>query len=277
TVLSLNPEIANADTIHPGVELKLPGASREVLGGYAEAELQAAMLAEMLEQSEEKRKAAEPFSTLMVQTQFSYSAWQGVDTRDNTTATLLSRTNAGAQITWTQNWNACWKTFQSVGFTRYEIAPDTGSNLPIRNATLWAPRYTLGGIYSPHDGMELGALVGYSQQLYYHSETAVLGVTLDGLMAPVMEIWWGQRLLKLKPFDVRAELRVLSVLPVSNSAYSTHFGLGYRARIEIGQTFQAMRVFAGGGFTYLNQNSSILQLNRRDIGFEVGIQWRLGK
>ncbi len=189
--------------------------------------------------------------------------------------TLISNLNTSIDAQWMQILSSQLKTFQNFRLRNEEYIQDS-EDIKIENKIINLKGFSAGAIYDFSSRLSFSTSIGLGQELYYKALAGGNGITLEGVSVPQLNaaaqflLWEGD------PFRISIEGKGIILLPAETQDYKTKLGKGFFSRLLISQQFSKFDIFAAVFYQKLNQDSSILEINRTDGGINFGLNWKMG-
>lgn len=268
-IRSLNPQLEDADRIHAGQRIFLPGIATRL---PSEAAPSPAPPAAPSPAPPAAARGVGPLSDLSVQLVTGYSR---IDASTSTgQATLLSQPSLGAGIEWRQHWSDVWTTRVRYGAGRLSFKNSDRGALGDPAQLVTETAFGVGRAFSPSTivNIELGA----KDQLFAPSYVAGTA-TLETRPMTFARVSLEGNILRRSALSLDGEAAAGILFGASGSAYDVKNGSDASVELRLVQRMEAFSFFAGLRYARTAQDTSLATQSQTDLQTRFGFTLPLGK
>lgn len=195
------------------------------------------------------------------------------DIATNAKALLISNINYGVKFNWEQNWSDDTSTYQELKTAQLSFTDNLTSSTIIENKNVSVSGIGIGANFNRTNSISWGAKVNYGQEIYARGKSSSNSVILDSVSVPAASIYARFKLANRGPFALSADLEAKSLLAAETSNYTTSTGTGYVGKLGFSQDKEKYKMGCDLFYKQQQQDSSIMQAIRKDIGLELYFRW----
>lgn len=181
------------------------------------------------------------------------------------TGTLASDLMFGARVSWIRRWEGGWRTGLSLAGSYIAFLPVTGRTLV--SSSFFAPAFEAEARYD-FGRWNLGLQLGTRQQFFYTTPSDS-EVALHRVSVPTVSLVGEVRLLEFSRFTLEAESSAGLLLSGATDEFSFQYGFHYGGVVLL----RDRSIDGGIFFRRMLQNTSLVQIERSELGLQVRYHW----
>ncbi len=215
-------------------------------------------------------EADDTFSRFSLLAHFGYARFDGYDPSNGSHGILLSDLNYGLESRWYQYWSEDFATFVGLDLMRVSLKPT--SSRPLSNASFMTSEIELG--FRQHLSalpLRWGMGIGMGTQAYYRALNATT-IQMDTIAVPRITVETYLDLFPKKKLAFGTLVKGDLTLGGSADSYTVNAGSSYGAGLFI-EHRRSTPIHADLLYTSRTQNSSLIQVQRKDVELRIGVSF----
>jgi hypothetical protein len=283
-ILALNPQIQNPDLIYPNQEITIPGdgsmakadsESSEAANSQLDPESSIPSQSDVSIAGNFFSNVHAPANDLTATLSLSYLRIDSTDGANGGSATFLSSLNPGVTLGWNQKWSDAWQTRMSGTVMNAGWKSPASQSLRPSNQVLGGVE--LGGGYQISERFFTIASFGVQQMPFVHGSSAVL-LDLEAVLVPYFHAGVDYDFLKMEHMTFGVSLGAHYFLPSSGGGIEANSGFGHYSKVYLlCYTFNPLQMLGEVIYSRDYQGSSLASQTLAQLGFALGIKWRVGE
>lgn len=271
-IKSLNPQILNIDIIHPG---------QQIFFGPVMPQQQTVQISSEFTSEHKPEEptgvAKSPLSNITACMGFNFFRIDSNDKSTGDRSALLSNMSPSFHFNWDLGWNEEWTSrlgFKAENFKILNEAALSPITLNASSGTRFG--FEFGVFRHWSEASRTGALLSYEEKIFVHSPTTN-SLTIDRVGTPTFSLYHEQDIFSLKVAKLGLGAEVQGFFPGTGPAYTTQFGYGGRVYTYLNHNLKRISFLGILSYGYEQQNSTLTEQSRSQLGASFGVSWRFGE
>jgi hypothetical protein len=217
-----------------------------------------------------------PYSLFSFAPSFYFSTLKGKDLDDYTTAEFVSSVNILLKGAWTQKLTEKFETHLQAHL-RKETYQSSGS-IDLKNTSLTQGSFGFGARYSLNENYAMNSLLSFSQETFYRAKNAG-SLTLESLTIPRLALGLDYKIIQFHQYRLDFHGAGMVMMPTKSKDYDLDLGTGYKTALSLTEEMNNSNKTFGCdfSFTYFRQDSNLIELTKKELGFGCNLSWRMGE